>query len=253
MEPEEVLDLMRSAPERYESVRATLRYRGDGPTIKAVRKRFWCSEVHRRALGGPADPTEPIPHAEPDRPFGWRCRVWRVDGHRWRQELELPGGGVEIRVSTGRVRSVGTPGGPPGGSEQWQRRVGASGAAGDPGWLLATDTFWSMYPFDPAGFASIEDELGRLDLRIEGIVSWAGREAVHLVGVPVADWEYPPEPLWLGADEYEAVVDAERGVLLRLASRLGGKDFDALEVEEIHFDERFRNEVFASREPLRWG
>jgi hypothetical protein len=47
-------------------------------------------------------------------------------------------------------------------------------------------------------------------------------------------------------------VDAERGVLLRLASRLKGKDFDALEVEEIHFDERFPEDVFTSREPLPW-
>jgi hypothetical protein len=47
-------------------------------------------------------------------------------------------------------------------------------------------------------------------------------------------------------------VDAERGVLLRLASRLKGKDFDALEVEEIHFDVRFPEDVFTSREPLPW-
>ena len=46
------------------------------------------------------------------------------------------------------------------------------------------------------------------------------------------------------------VVDAERGVLLRCASRWKGKDFDALEVEDIHFDERFGEDVFTSREPL---
>ncbi len=45
------------------------------------------------------------------------------------------------------------------------------------------------------------------------------------------------------------VVDIECGVLLRCASRLGGKDFDALAVEEIHFDERFPEDTFASREP----
>ena len=48
------------------------------------------------------------------------------------------------------------------------------------------------------------------------------------------------------------MVDAERGVLLRCASRLGGEDFDALEVEEIHFDEQFPEDTFASREPLPW-
>jgi hypothetical protein len=72
VEPEDVLELMRSAAERYESVRAALRYRGDGPTIKAVRERFLRS----------------------DGPFGWRCRIWRVDNHRWRQELGLPDGGA---------------------------------------------------------------------------------------------------------------------------------------------------------------
>jgi hypothetical protein len=59
--------------------------------------------------------------------------------------------------------------------------------------------------------------------------------------------------LYRGADEYEVVVDAQRGVLLRCASRLGGKDFDALEVEGSHFDERFPEDTFASRrDPLPW-
>jgi hypothetical protein len=246
---EEALRLMHDAPERYESVRAALRYRGDGPTIKAVRDRFLRSEAGRRTFG---EPREEIKHSEPDGPFGWRCRVWRIDDHRWRQELELPGGGVEITVSTGRMRLVGTPEGPPGTSEQWRHRVGGGSPEDDPGWLMGTDLFWTMYPFDPAGFASIDGELERLDLEAEYPVEWAGREAVRLRGVPVEEWEGPPEPLWWGADEYEVVVDAERGVLLRTASRLGGEDFAALEVEEIYFDERFPEDVFTLREPLPW-
>ena len=42
------------------------------------------------------------------------------------------------------------------------------------------------------------------------------------------------------------VADAERGVLLRCAYRLRGEDFDALEVEEIHFDEHLDAEVFSA-------
>ena len=68
-----------------------------------------------------------------------------------------------------------------------------------------------------------------------------------------SDWEGPPDPLCWGADEYEVVVDAERGVLIRCASRLRGEDFDALEVEEIHFDEPLGAEVFDSRQPLPWS
>jgi hypothetical protein len=77
--------------------------------------------------------------------------------------------------------------------------------------------------------------------RLPPFESGAGREAVRLVEVPRErwDWGWEANPLSWGADEYEAVVDAERGVLLRTASRLGGKDYDALEVEKIHFDERF--------------
>jgi hypothetical protein len=252
VEPEAVLRLMHNAPERYEGVRAALRYRGDGPTIKAVRERFLRSDAGRRTFGEPTQPPEEISHSEPDGPFGWRCRVWRIDDHRWRQELELPKGGVEIVASTGRMRTVGTPEGPPGTSEQWEHRIGGGSPADDPGWLMGTDLFWTVYPFDPAGFCSLDWELERLDLEAEYPVSWAGREAVRLVGVLVEEWEYPPEPLWWGADEYEVVVDAERGVLLRTACRLGGKDFDTLEVEEIYFDERFPEDVFTLREPLPW-
>ena len=253
MEPEQVLDLIRTAPKRYDTVRAAMRYRGDGRVIKMVRERFLRSEAGRRTFGYRAPPpSEQIPHAEPDGPFGWGCRVWRVDQHRWRLELELPGGGVEIATSTGRMRSCATLEGPPGTSETWERRVGGDRRQEDPGWLMGTDTFWTMYPFDPGGFCSLDGELGRLDLEAGAPMTWARREAVRLRGVPVEEWEGPPEPLWWGADEYEAVMDAERGVSLRLASRLRGEDFDALEVEEIHFDEPLGADVFGSREPLLW-
>ena len=119
---------------------------------------------------------------------------------------------MDIWTSTGRTRTRGTPEGPPGSSEQWHRRIGGGRRSDDPSWLIpTTDTFWTMYPFDPGGFAGIDGELERLDLKAEAPVPWAGREAVRLVGVPVKGWEYPPEPLWWGADEYEAVVDAEHG------------------------------------------
>jgi hypothetical protein len=98
-------------------------------------------------------------------------------------------------------------------------------------------------------------EISPLELSVEDPVTWAGREAWRLeTGVPGEEWNWgwDPNPLSSGADEYEAVVDAGRGVLLRCASRLGGKVFEALEVEEVHFGERLGQEVFDSREPLPW-
>ena len=56
MQPEEVLELIRSAPERHDTVRAALRYRGDGPTLKALRDRYLASEAHRLETGGRPGP-----------------------------------------------------------------------------------------------------------------------------------------------------------------------------------------------------
>jgi hypothetical protein len=118
---------------------------------------------------------------------------------------------------------------------------------------LALDHYWTFYALLTDKICGISYELERLEPRIEGRVRWAGRKAVRLVGVPPeVKQEWDPDPLSWGADEYEVVVDAERGVLQRCASRLRGKDFDALEVEEIYFDEHFDEEVFSLREPLVW-
>jgi hypothetical protein len=116
--------------------------------------------------------------------------------------------------------------------------------------VLAQDSFWTTYLFEPNRIAGLP--LYGLELSVEGETRKAGREAIRLVGVPVEEWDRFPEPLWWGADEYEFLVDSERGVLLRCSSRLNGEDFDAPEVEEIRFDERFGQEVFDSREPLPW-
>jgi hypothetical protein len=250
MDPESVLELIRSAPERYETVRAALRYRGDGPTIKAMRDRYLASEAHRPETGDSPEPSEEVRHPEPDGPFGWRCRVWYAKvsperGVRDRVELEIPGGGVDISAWDGRMV------GPSGTDTVVNSRIGGSPREDDPLWLsLAQDSFWSTYLFDPDGIAGLP--LHYLDLRVEGETRKAGRAAIRLAGVPVEEWDHFPEPLWWGADEYEVLVDLERGVLLRCASRLNGQDFDALEVEEIHFDERFPEDVFTAKEPLPW-
>jgi len=252
VESEDVLELVRSASERYESVRAALRYRGDGRVHKEIRERIGRSEAGRRAFRiSPEEASKPIRHPEPDSPFGWRCRAWHEDQYHWRMETELPDGGVEIAASTGRRRLP--IGGPPGSGLVWNRRVGAGLRKDDPRWFrLALDHYWTFYPLLTDEICGISSELGCLDLTVEGSVSWAGRDAVRLVGVPGAEWEWDPDPLSWGADEYEVIVDAERGVLLRVASRLDGKDFDALEAEEIYFDERFPEDVFTSRELLPW-
>ena len=74
MRPEEVLELISSAPERYDTVRAALRYRGHGPTKKEIRERI----VRRAFEVSPREAYKPIRHLEPDGPFGWLGEVLRT-------------------------------------------------------------------------------------------------------------------------------------------------------------------------------
>ena len=256
MEPAEVLELIRSAPQRYDTVRAALRYRGEGATIKALRDRYLASEAGRLETGDSSGSSEEGRRLEPDGPFGWDCRVWYAGvspggGGRYRIELELPeeaypGGGVHIHAWDGRVVPFSA-------ATIVDSRIGGGPREEDPPWLVPPqDSFWTTYLFDPDGIAGLSSFLFYMYLSVEGTTRKAGREAVRLVGVPVEEWEYDPEPLWWGADEYEVLADAERGVLLRCASRLGSEDFDALEVEEIHFDERFPEDIFTATNPLPW-
>ena len=50
MKPEQVLELIGSAPKRYETVRAAMRYRGDGLVHKEVRGRIARTEAGRGAF-----------------------------------------------------------------------------------------------------------------------------------------------------------------------------------------------------------
>ncbi len=101
MEPEQVLELIRSAPERYDTVRAVLRYRGDGPIRKKIRERIVRTEAGRRAFGiSPREASEaisrPVNYPEPDGPYGWRSRAWHADRYHWRLETDVPRGCYEL-------------------------------------------------------------------------------------------------------------------------------------------------------------
>ncbi len=55
--------------------------------------------------------------------------------------------------------------------------------------------------------------------------------------------------LGLGADEYQLMVDDERGVLLRSEARIRGLPFRILEMQLVSFDEEFPEDTFRPAAP----
>ena len=75
-----------------------------------------------------------------------------------------------------------------------------------------------------------------------------GREAIRVRAEPVDDddlrWY-----AWKDADEFELLVDAERGTLVRIGVRQGGEEFAGIEVTSIEFDSPIPDGVFAFSPP----
>ena len=94
--------------------------------------------------------------------------------------------------------------------------------------------------------------------------SWDGadfgdRPAVRAIAHPITAEERTPyddsnmfsglHGIGTGADEYELIVDFERGALLRAEARLGGRPFRVLHVSSIAFDEVFASDIFRLKPP----
>lgn len=93
--------------------------------------------------------------------------------------------------------------------------------------------------------------LGSLDFETIGERTGAGRDGIVVRATPRAldDSQrlrpYLPE----GADDFELLVDVERGIVLRLEARLDGEPFMIIELIEVQFDETFAEEVFVFQAP----
>ncbi len=93
--------------------------------------------------------------------------------------------------------------------------------------------------------------LGSLDFEIIGERTGAGRGGIVVRATlreledPHRQGHYLPE----GADDFELLVDVERGILLRLEARLDAGPFMIIELIEVYFDETFRDEVFVFQAP----
>ncbi|MEX2457798.1 MAG: hypothetical protein WD770_02300 [Actinomycetota bacterium] len=98
---------------------------------------------------------------------------------------------------------------------------------------VKSDLFVALHPsllgaFDAPDFDRLE---------VLGGISHLGRPAVRALAA-IGDWEQRnphTEEAFPPADEYELIVDAHTGVLLRAGSRFDGGEFSVLEMTEVAF------------------
>lgn len=128
---------------------------------------------------------------------------------------------------------------------RWSRTLGAT-SGGGPGRPV-------RYMLGPAG---VLVDTASLIENIEGdkIADslYLGRKALTVSAHPTADRPRARMALreaGTGADEYEIVVDAERGVLLSVIAKYEGQPFRSVAISEIGFDEAFSPQVFSPQTP----
>ena len=231
----EISGLLFGARERYRSVRATVRHRRHGDLATEAINRY-VEYGFRHGILTNFDP----PYYEPRY---WKyedseevSRLWHERPDRWRQETDpSDGSGTTYRVVDGK----------------------------GPWWFYKPPDWADWSPTnEPKEFSPDRELSGLLDpyeLRYDEVrFSTVGTEPmtfgggsdesvreIVVVEAEAISWDYAPlEPFEAGADDYLLSVDAEVGVILRLASRLRGEEFDVFEVLDIAFDEAFPEGTF---------
>jgi hypothetical protein len=238
MEHEQLRELMRSATSRYRTVRVAVSARLDRDAYRISLNRHVANPAAAAILGDP--------HSSLTGTWEWNWRVWIDQPHRWRQEeFRPPGhlsgvsGGNEKQhwqyVPEANVRYVSDwhdPGLDPDSSQTWHFTNVVHPTVGE---LIDPSFLWSIpegAALDPVVEATAKSErLGR--------EAWTAR-------VDVQDWDSRSElgENLLMADDYELIVDAATGVILRTACLLDGREFAVTEVRTISFDQPMDRSLF---------
>ena len=221
----EVLELLHRARERWTTVRATIRaWRHHQRTMgawEAFRESDSGWTSYGLLAGDDGDPPEPETSES-------SSRLW-IDSERVRLERDDVHSYLGIRV--GRL---------------WWHYDEVNGAISNEdnpehGSGVGEEF---RHLFDPSGIS------GGMHFDVVGSREVTAREGIAVRAVPRPTRD-PHHHLHLphGADEHELVVDAKRGVLLRLASRYRGEEFYVVELTEIAFDERLDDDLFVFHPP----
>jgi hypothetical protein len=122
------------------------------------------------------------------------------------------------------------------GSRWWVDADGVAGA--QERWDYDFDEEWASDLLDPSGIPA------SALLEPRGSATQAGRAALRVAAAPKR------EPLWIAGlgpcDEFELLVDAQVGVLLRVEGRIEDEAVATVELESAAFDEDLPDELFAA-------
>ncbi|MBA3365251.1 MAG: hypothetical protein H0U03_05625 [Actinobacteria bacterium] len=225
----DVLELMHGAHGRVETLRATIReWRHLARSHRAFER-----EVKESGATGYAFVAVGADEAEDElrsKVSESILRLWLEGRSRIREERESTRGvlvGPELAIKDGELWWVYSP------------EYGAMSNVDDPevGSGVGQET---EHLLDPSRL------LAGADFTVLGRTTCAGREALRVLARPrKQEHLWPPPGLPFGADEHELLVDAERGILLRTATRIEGRDLEIVEMLEVAFDETFPPDTFA--------
>jgi outer membrane lipoprotein-sorting protein len=228
----DVLELLHDAEPRWATIRAVGRHwRHNARASEAFERHFATLQASHPAgavfrLNGyvPDRPETMVPDTSEDH---WR--LWMEHGGRMRAEFWI---GSESSVSVVLDGSAWW---------SWSPHVGG---------LTNNGVESHRHGVGPA--ATLIDTaalLSALRMQFLGDETLLGRHAFRIRGLPRARTGHEPDyrlqELGVGADDYMVSVDAERGVVLRIAARLGEQPFAVIEMTEVEFDADLPPEIFS--------
>lgn len=226
MKYEDLLQLLYSAPDRYNTAFATLHEWRTG----WLRAKAYTQWVEGRSSNGMQTPSF-MQYADANQLH----KIWVEMPNRWRQETPLPDGvGTSCRiVDDDRAEWIYDP---------LKGFMGSTREDAPPHreFSLEPDI---IHLFKPE---AIQPEIEEIEMSLVEEQRFAGHDALRVVAT-ARRWLKPPFPLPEGADDYEFIIDANRGVILRSVARLDGMEFAGLEMSEIAFDRTFDEETFVPR------
>lgn len=251
---EELRGLLVEGGEDYGSVRATVAYTVHADVAEEANRRFvdW-SFAHGGGFGMVRDsggewrrpPREDFYRAYEE--SRREVRLWHERPDRWREEWRAPDGSMLRCVVFGGARGPRWVYEPP--------HTAIHDAALSQPWPLQDPHTELSFMLDPSEesffYALLDDATVHKTGRTTNV---AGRETMEVL-VATISWGYPPDifrgydALMEGTTDHVLLVDVETGTLLRVAARLGGREFRVAEATEVAHGDLFPEGTFGLEVP----